>query len=153
MLDISHNEEFQEINMNNIYKVIYYLLENNQPFNIVCEYKNIEFKPELPSDITDMFGEHILFSIVGYSFESSVLNSDIFLFEAGFGSENIGTVVNVPLLNIKQILVNEIPILINMASSSVKKKVIKKNKDDSQIKNSMEALLNNPKNKKFIKKS
>jgi hypothetical protein len=82
----------------------------------------------------------------GYTFESAKIDKGYFVFEAGFGSENFGATVSVPLLAIKQLFVEEHPIVINLAEPLLAQK-----KED-KVQNSMEALLNNPENKKLLKK-
>ena len=73
------------------------------------------------------------------------------VFEAVFGAENFGSIVSVPLLAIMQIIVDETPILINLAS--YKKEVKRAYKsDESGIENSMASFLSNPENSKFLKK-
>jgi hypothetical protein len=74
------------------------------------------------------------------------------VFEAGFGSENFGSVVSIPLLSIVQIIVDETPLLINLASYKKEIKSIKKEVDSGGIENSMSSFLSNPENSKFLKK-
>ena len=73
------------------------------------------------------------------------------VFEAGFGSENFGSVVTVPLLSIMQIIVEETPLFINLATYR-EKIVAKKEIDRGGVENSMASFLSNPENSKFIKK-
>ncbi|PHR53601.1 MAG: hypothetical protein COA44_15160, partial [Arcobacter sp.] len=74
-------------------------------------------------------------------------------FEAGFGADNLGSVVTVPLLGIMQIIIDETPIFVNLASPTETKVTEAKNNpsENSGQKSSMEALLANPENKKFLK--
>jgi len=130
-----------------IAKTLIYLFEENQEFAIACDTKYITFDPELSPEITESFGETVLFVLGGYTFESAKIDRGYLVFEAGFGSENIGAVVRMPLLTIKQIFVDDHPIVINLADPLLPKKVKKE-----KIQNSMEALLNNPENKKLLKK-
>jgi len=127
-----------------IEKTIEYLFLNEQEFAIACELKYVSFEPELPSEIKDTFSDTILFVISGYSFETAKYEDNYFSFEAGFGSENFGATVFVPLLAIKQLIVDDYPIVMNFSSPPVKKV--------TSTKNSMEALLNNPENKKLLQK-
>jgi hypothetical protein len=73
------------------------------------------------------------------------------VFEAGFGAENFGSVVTVPLLSILQVIVDETPLLINLASYKKETKVTK-TADEGGVENSMASFLSNPENSKFIKK-
>ncbi len=127
-------------------KTIIYLFEQNQEFAIACETKYITFEPELPEGIKESFNETVLFVLSGYTYETAQIEKEVFTFEAGFGSDNFGSLVTVPLLAIKQIFVEDHPIVINLASPAVLQK------SRGNVKNSMEALLNNPENKKLLKK-
>jgi len=142
--NIFQTTKYRSLMKDHIEKIIEYLFSNEQEFAIVCELKYITFEPELPLEIKDAFREMILFVISGYSFETAKFEDNYFSFEAGFGSENFGATVFVPLLAIKQLLVEDYPIFINPSSPEVKK--------ITPIKNSMEALLNNPENKKLLRK-
>ena len=138
--------EYRSLMKEHIGRTIIYLFEKDQDFAIACETKHIRFDPPLPSEIMETFNETVLFVISGYTFESAKVDDECFVFEAGFGSENFGSTVRVPLLAIKQLFVGEHPIVINMADPAPLPKQADK------AKSSMEALLNNPENKKLLKK-
>lgn len=141
-----HSSTYASLMHTHISKMIAYLFEETQEFAIACNVSEVLFTPELPSDIKASFNENILFLISNYSFESSKLEDEYFSFEAGFGAENFGATVSMPLLAIKQLFVGELPLILNHANEEDKKETIK------ETKNSMEALLNNPQNQKFRKK-
>ena len=141
--------EYRAIMEEHLSKTIGYLFEKDKEFAIACQVKHLTFTPELPKEIQESFKETVLFILSGYTYQSAKLEDDLFSFEAGFGNENFGSVVTVPLLAIKQIFVGDTPILLNHADLAYQKTVEQK---ESQ-KSSMEALLNNPKNKKLLKKS
>ncbi|HFQ60695.1 MAG TPA: hypothetical protein ENK39_00150, partial [Epsilonproteobacteria bacterium] len=122
----------------------------NQDFSIACEVKYITFMPELPTNLKETFHETVLFVLSGYTFESAGLDADYLTFEAGFGEENFGSTVSVPLLAIQQLFVGDNPIILNLAKPMSE---IEKQKETHSLskKSSMEALLNNPENKKLLK--
>jgi len=144
--NLFQTSQYRALMDEHISKTIIYLFEQNQEFAIACESKYITFEPELPSEIMESFKETILFVLSGYTFESAKIDRGYFVFEAGFGSENFGATVSVPLLAIKQLFVEEHPIVINLAEP-----VLLQKRED-KVQNSMEALLNNPENKKLLKK-
>ncbi|AKF25540.1 hypothetical protein YH65_09245 [Sulfurovum lithotrophicum] len=150
-MNLFQTAQYRTLMKEHIHKTIIYLFEQDQDFAIACETKHVTFDPELPAEIKETFNETVLFVISGYTFESAKINDEYFIFEAGFGSENFGSAVHVPLLAIKQIFVGEHPIVINLAESAIVPKQADKAKN-SKAKNSMEALLNNPENKKLLKK-
>ncbi|SFV68851.1 hypothetical protein MNB_SV-13-702 [hydrothermal vent metagenome] len=146
--------EYTAIIQEHISQVISYLFSQDTDFSVVCEVKHITFAPELPLNIHEQFKETVLFSLTGYTRESAGMNKeeDYFSFEAGFGSENFGSRLMMPLLSIKQIFVDDNPMMLNFVeyeALETSKKALSK----SSEKNSMEALLNNPQNKKLRKKS
>jgi len=143
-INLFQTPEYKKLIQEHIENTITYLFNKNQEFALACEIKYVSFTPELPSTIQETFQETVLFILSGYTFESAKLEDGYFFFEAGFGDENFGSTVTVPLLAIKQLFVGDHPIVFNLAQPVKKKKVTQKN--------SMEALLNNPENKKLIKK-
>jgi len=150
-----HAPQYRSLMQEHIAKTIGYLFDQNQEFAVACEVRHIRFSPELPSSIKDNFDHTVLFIVSGFTFESAQLHEGDFTFEAGFGSENFGSVVSVPLLAIRQLFVGDNPIVINFAESTPlqKKEVSRRDVPSGQTskKNSMELLLKNPENKKLLK--
>jgi hypothetical protein len=141
-LDNLRQAPFQDIMEEHIFRTIEFLFESNQEFGVACEVAHVEFEPTLPVEILKSLPEVTLFMLANYSFESAALEVDKLQFEAGFGSENFGALVQIPILAIKQIFVGEYPILINITSP----------KEKIEELDSMSALLNNPKNAKLLKR-
>ena len=148
-INLFQTPEYRAIMEEHLGKTISYLFEKDQSFALACQIKHIIFTPELPKEIKETFKETVLFVLSGYTYQSAKLEEDIFSFEAGFGEENFGSTVSMPLLAIKQLFVGDTPILLNHADIAYKKEEEQK----LSQKSSMEALLNNPKNKKLLKKS
>jgi hypothetical protein len=146
-INLFQTPEYKALIQSHILQSIEYLFHKNQEFALACEIAHITFSPELPKDILESFDETILFVLSGYTFESASIDKEYFTFEAGFGSDNYGSTVTVPLLSIKQVFVGDHPIVFNLAKYEVKKE-----KEVTSTKSSMEALLNNPENKKLLKK-
>ena len=153
MLDkVINDKKFAYLMQKNIQEMIIHFFEREQNFGILCKIDNIHFDPPLPADINAEFRPLTLFFLAGYTFETARVESDVLIFEAGFGSENFGSVVTVPLLSIMQIIVDETPVLINLANSDVIVEVQKEEIDEGGIENSMASFLSNPENSKFLKK-
>jgi len=108
-------QEFQEMMEAHIKDMLLYLLESDQPFGLLCNLEQVSFDPPLPEEIAQALQEITLFMIAGYTFESFEIEEHTLFFEAGFGPQNFGSVVSMPALAVLQILVEETPILINMA--------------------------------------
>ena len=143
---------FAQIMKKSIEDVVIHFFEREQNFGILCKIEEVDFNPPLPEDINSEFRPLTLFFLAGYTFETAKIEEGYLVFEAGFGSDNIGSIVTVPLLSIMQVIVDETPIFINL--SVYKEKEIKEEvKDTVGVKNSMASFLNNPENSKFLKKN
>ena len=155
IINLFQTKEYKALISEHISKTISYFFEKQQEFSVACEVKHIVFTPELPQDIQENFDEVVLFIVSGYTYESATLDDEYFSFEAGFGSDNFGSTVTIPLLAIKQIFVGENPIVFNLAEHS---EVTPSNTDTktsintSNMEASMKSLLNNPENKKLLKR-
>jgi len=144
---------FAQIMKRSIQDVIIHFFEREQNFGILCKIEEVAFNPTLPDDINSEFRPLTLFFLAGYTFETAKIEDGYLIFEAGFGSDNFGSIVTVPLLSIMQIIVDETPILINL--SVYKESAGEENKateDNQGVQNSMASFLNNPENSKFLKK-
>lgn len=143
-INLFQTPEYKTLMAEHIYKTIDYLFSKDQELAVACEVKHLTFEPELPVHIKEGFEETVLFILRGYTLESSTLEEEYFTFEAGFGEENFGSTITVPLLAIQQLFVGDNPILLNFAKHTSLTKPTEKN--------SMESLLRNPENKKFLSK-
>ena len=154
MLDnIIDDRKFAELMQSNIQGLIIYMFEVEQNFGLLCKIEDVTFEPPLPEPIASDFRPMTLFFLAGYTFETARIVDDVIMFEAGFGNENVGSLVTVPLLAIIQIIIDETPILINIASYTKLQKANHEAKkaDENGIQNSMASFLSNPENAKFMK--
>jgi len=153
LYDVLKDRSYANLMQKHIVEILSHLFDQNQNFGILCKIETLSFNPALPEDITTEFRPMTLFFLAGYTFESATIGQDTITFEAGFGTDNLGSVVTVPLLGIMQIIIDETPIFVNLASPSETKETEAKNNptQDNGQKSSMEALLANPENKKFLK--
>jgi len=145
-----NDKDFAYLMQKNIQELIIHFFKKEQNFGILCKIEDISFEPALPADINSEFRPLTLFFLAGYTFETAKIEDDCLMFEAGFGSDNYGSLVTVPLLSIMQVIIDETPVLINLATY---KKDIKfeKEVDNGGVDNSMASFLNNPENSKFLK--
>lgn len=135
-----------------IENLIVHFFEEEQNFGILCKIEEISFNPPLPESIDGEFRPLTLFFLAGYTFETARIEKEMLIFEAGFGSDNFGSVVSVSLLSIMQIIVDETPVLINLAPNQEVEEIVKKNEmDEAGVENSMASFLSNPENSKFLK--
>ena len=143
-VNLFQSPQYKTVMQEHIYNILQLLLEETGEFAVACELKYITFDPELPDHISAAFNDTVLFIISNYTLESARLDKKTFRFEAGFGEENFGSIVSMPLLAIKQIFVGDTPLVLNYASPTLP--------HDTAPKHSMEALLSNPENRKLLKK-
>ena len=149
--NVINDKDFAILMQKNIQDLIIHFFEKEQNFGILCKIEEASFEPNLPENIESEFRSLTLFFLAGYTFETARIEDGFLVFEAGFGSDNFGSIVTVPLLSIMQIIVDETPVLINL-STYREESVIKKEVDEGGVENSMASFLSNPENSKFIKK-
>jgi len=145
LADMMKDKTFTKYMENHINELVEYLLSTEQNFGLVCKLENVEFNPPLPDHIKETLNQITLFFLAGYTFESTRLDAGFVSFEAGFGSENFGSIVTLPVLAVMQLIVEETPIFVNIAPPRPKE-------SDGSIDMSMAALMANPQNRKLLKK-
>ena len=136
---VKNIEVFREIKTNHAKEILNFLLNEQEEFDILCNNEDINFSPQLPSHILSAFSEIIIFSLANYTLSTAHIENNNLVFEAGFGEENFGSVVSVPIENIIQITKDETPLFVNITATLPKPK---------KPKNPFEL---NPRNKKFMK--
>jgi len=150
--NLLYDTKFATLMENSATELIKYLFDKNIEFGVVCDTAGVSFDPVLPKDIMKNIKQIALFVVSGYSFESAYLSDENTLyFEAGFGPQNFGSTVGISIDKIAQIVVEDTPIFINISAGQKKKVQAPKEPTDSESK-SMERLLSNPENKRFLKK-
>ena len=142
--NIIEDEEYKNLIENQIKETVFFLLEKNQEFSITANIESVTFTPELPSVIRNQMHKFSLFTLSNYTYTTVQIDDNYMSFEAGFGNENFGSVVKIPLHAIFQIVVDESILYINSVAT-----VDKFNKDLK--KNSFNVFKSNPNNKKFDK--
>ncbi|GAA7910992.1 hypothetical protein TH0071_02170 [Helicobacter pylori] len=157
--------ELRLLNNKHCMEYLQFLSKNHLSFNLLCERDAIDFSPKLPKEIHEKFGTLVLFVLAGYTLESLMIDTQSVQFEAGFGPNNIGSVVQVELPGIIQILIkekNENAVLFNRCDSLElfqKEEPITQEpkKDEREFKeefkewlDSKEALFSNSKNRAIL---
>lgn len=151
--NVIQDSAFAELMKNNIRDMIVHFFENNINFGVLCNIEDVSFDTVLPEDIASAFHPMTLFFLAGYTFDTARVLGDDLVFEAGFGSDNFGSVTTVPLLSIMQVVIDDTPVLINLATyKKASLNVVSKNdkNDSSGVENSMNSFLSNPENSKFF---
>jgi len=150
LYELIKDEGYTKLMQKHIQELLLFMFEQEQNFGILCKIEHLTFEPELPEHIRNEFRPMTLFFLAGYTFDSARLENETLIFEAGFGEENVGSFVQVPLLSIMQIIVDETPVFVNLASPS-EVASNKATKQGNGVENSMASFLSNPENQKFIK--
>lgn len=155
MLDnLVEDRDFAKFMQKSLQELIGLFFEKEQNFGILCKIEDVVFQPELPDELNAEFRPLTLFFLAGYTFESARIDEGYLIFEAGFGAENFGSVVTVPLLSILQIIVDETPVFINLSNykeDPYLDKTKQPDVDEKGVENSMASFLANPENSKFLK--
>ncbi|MGL2703108.1 hypothetical protein ACQJ8A_07600 [Helicobacter pylori] len=153
--------ELRLLNNKHCVEYLQFLSKNHLSFNLLCERDAIDFSPKLPKEIHEKFGSLVLFILAGYTLESLMIDVQSVQFEAGFGPNNIGSVVQVGLSGIIQILIkekNENIVLFNRCDSlelfqKEEPPLQEPKKDERESKewlDSKEALFSNSKNRAIL---
>ncbi|MFW3340129.1 hypothetical protein [Aliarcobacter butzleri] len=140
--DIIENPNYKELIEKQIQDIIIFLLDNKQEFSITANITPISFNPALPEEIKSQLHKFSLFVLSNYTYTTIEINEEFLSFEAGFGNENFGSVVKIPLHAIFQIIVDDSILYLNSIAT-----VEKFNRDLE--KNSFNIFKNNPNNKRF----
>ena len=98
MLDnLVMDKDFAKVMQKNIQDMIIFLFEEEQNFGVLCKIEEAVFNPALPQDVYECFNDLTLFMLAGYTFNSARIDEGYLIFEAGFGGDNFGSVVTVPI--------------------------------------------------------
>ena len=112
--------KYKEMIEKHIGEICNFLSEYNAPedgFSIMVKMEVTKFEPELPTSIKDKFHDVTMFTLMNYTFSTIEITDTHISFEAGFGNDNMGAVVTVPLFAILQILHNDSMIYFNPVAS------------------------------------
>lgn len=142
--NIIENEEYKNLVSRQVKDTINFLVEQNQEFAITANIGAIRFNPELPTATHEQLSKFSLFVLKNYTYTTIKLDEKNLSFEAGFGSENFGSVVTIPYHAIFQIVLEESILFVNSVAT-----VDKFNKDTRE--KSLNVFKNNPNNKNLIK--
>ena len=142
--DIIEDTKYKDLVSLQIKNTIDFLLERNQEFAITANIKAVKFNPDLPEATKEQLSKFTLFILSNYTFTTIKLENNNLYFEAGFGSENFGSVVEVPLYSIFQIVLGESILFVNPVAT------VEKFNEDT-VEKSLNVFKSNPNNKNLIK--
>jgi hypothetical protein len=141
--NIIEDLEYKSLVSSQVKDTMQFLIDKDQEFAITANIDAIKFNPELPSATKEQLSKFSLFVLSNYTFSTLKLDERTLSFEAGFGSENFGSIVTVPYHAVFQIILGESILFINSVAT-----VDKFNKDLKE--KSLNIFKNHPKNKSLI---
>ncbi len=142
--NVIEDDKFKDLMKNQIKTLADFLLNKDSEFAITVNVNAATFNPELPSSIKSKLSKFSLFVLANYTYSTVRVDNDFISFEAGFGSENFGSTVTIPLESVFQIVIDDSILLINPVAT-----VEKFNEKKASLTKSMNIFKNNPNNKKF----
>ena len=157
IFNIVEDLEYKEIIENQIYEIIEFLLNKEQEFSITANINGVTFDPSIPESIATSFPHFTLFTLANYTYTTVELTDTHISFETGFGAENFGSVVTVPLSAVFQVVIDESILFLN-PTATVEKYFKKEDKKEEVIVNedqesrSLNAFKMNSKNKNLFNK-
>lgn len=147
------NKKLRKAMEKNCENTIEFLVGENIDFFITVEKDVVEYNPNLPSNILPDNNDFVIFHVINYGLENIHFENNNVVVEMGFGSENFGSTLTIPLWSIFQINIgNHIqkePMFINILgikATSIKENIKLKNGVDK----SKNIFMNNPANKDLI---
>lgn len=143
--EVIESNDFKNLMIKQIYEMINFLLEKNSEFAITVNVQGATFSPALPSSIEKKLSKFSLFVLSNYTYTTIKIDNQIMSFEAGFGSENFGSTVTIPLESIFQIVIEDSILLINPVATVEKFN----NGSKASLHKSLNVFKTNPNNKKF----
>lgn len=149
IFNIVEDENYRDLVENQIYEVIEYLLDKDEEFSITANINGVSFNPNIPKTISESFPHFTLFTLANYTYSTIELTDTHISFETGFGAENFGSVVTIPLYSIFQIVIDESILFLN-PTATIEKYFAKEKENTPNIdqkQRSMNAFKMNKDNK------
>ena len=152
IFNIVEDMKYRNMLEGQIFEVIEYLLNQDEEFSLTANIKGIDFNPEIPESISKNFSHFTLFTLSNYTYESIILTEKNITFEAGFGGENFGSHVTIPLYAIFQIVIDESILFLNPTATVEKyfEKVEIDEEANDQESRSLNAFTMNKKNEDLL---
>jgi len=104
--DIYQTQSYKKAIIKSNYEMLNFLLQEQIEFAIVIHIDFVDFNPPVPTDIID-FEDITMLNIANYTLNTAILNKDTLNIETGFGVENFGSHLSIPLEAIFQIAVED----------------------------------------------
>ncbi len=149
IFNIVEDINYRDMLESQIFEVIEYLINKDEEFSITANINGVTFEPEMPESISKNFSHFTLFTLSNYTYESIILTEKTITFEAGFGSENFGSHVTIPLYAIFQIVIDESILFLN-PTATVEKYFEEQELEEDNTQRSMNAFTMNKKNKDLL---
>ncbi len=137
--NLIHSKEYRDITTKQVRELIEFLAARSEEFALTANLDGVTFSPEIPQILKRHFTKFTLFSLANYTLESLQLHDTYITFEAGFGSENFGSVCHVPYHAIFQLSIDNSILFIN-PTATVEKYFMSEAEEKKQIEKSRSAF-------------
>lgn len=158
---ILFNDRFKAMMSSHAREVLRFLVSNEIYHTLVCQSNGVEFNP--PIELSGV-GDLVSFYLAGHSFDTIRLSENNIEFEAGFGADNVASIVSVNFSQILHIVIpsnqfaqNGVPIFTNATHPilyNISQEELEQSykKQEKHLEHSLLALCSNPLNEKFFSK-
>ena len=137
--NLINSPKYKNFTSTQVKDLLNYLVGEKIEFSLTANTKGVDFNPQIPESIANSFSQFTLFNLANYTFESIVIEEDIISFEAGFGSENFGSVCTIPFYAVFQISIDNSILFIN-PSATIEKYFNEDKSQEKQKERSMNAF-------------
>ena len=137
--NLINSPKYKNFTSSQVKDLLNFLVEEQIEFSLTANTKGVDFNPEIPESISKAFSQFTLFTLANYTFESIVIEDDMISFEAGFGSENFGSVCSLPFYAVFQISIDNSILFIN-PSATIEKYFKEDKEEEKQKERSMNAF-------------
>lgn len=98
-------EELKILKLNHGKEILRILTSSQIPFRVVSINKGISYNPSLPPEISSQLDQQevLIFEFANYTLQNAHLEGESLVFETGFGPQNFGAVVTIPVWRIATI--------------------------------------------------
>jgi hypothetical protein len=132
-------KEYKDLTTKQIKEILVFLVDQKVDFSLTANIDGVIFTPEIPNSIKKYFTKFTLFSLANYTLQSLELHENYLTFEAGFGSENFGSVCQVPYYAIFQISIENSILFLN-PTATLEKYFMSKEEEEKQMEKSRKAF-------------
>jgi hypothetical protein len=98
-------EELKILKLNHAREILKSLISSQIPFRAVVINEGIGYNPQLPPEIGEQLNRQqvLIFEFANYTLQNAQVEGNNLVFETGFGPQNFGSVVTIPIWRVTTI--------------------------------------------------